>query len=217
MNSGLCLRSIPFHKRFRNKPQSLRCDLRIPYFWLPRFSLIYSLGTDRTEKNTSNGSPIVACMSVAALKWWLLGHYLATAVFLEPFPSNVCLCWLHNSGFQQTCHKLYLIFQIKNFPKFPLLHLLLNRSLDIPSIHLYSLSTSVWDPPLWSILVPLHFMKCILHAWKYTRVCNHIMKLEEMTLPCGIIPDIFRKACVIEGALIHKTEWKPLPKELQRM
>jgi hypothetical protein len=30
-------------------------------------------------------------------------HCLATGVFTEPFPSNDCLCWLHKSGFQQTC------------------------------------------------------------------------------------------------------------------
>jgi hypothetical protein len=27
-------------------------------------------------------------------------HCLAVGMFAEPFPSNGCLCWLHNSGFQ---------------------------------------------------------------------------------------------------------------------
>jgi hypothetical protein len=31
-----------------------------------------------------------------------------TGLFTEPFPSNGCLGWLHNSGFQQTCHNSLL-------------------------------------------------------------------------------------------------------------
>jgi hypothetical protein len=44
------------------------------------------------------------CMSVAVITWRLLSHCLAVGIFAELFPSNSCLCWLHNSGFQQTCH-----------------------------------------------------------------------------------------------------------------
>jgi hypothetical protein len=33
---------------------------------------------------------------------------LATDKFAELFPSNICLCWLHNSGFRQTYHNIYI-------------------------------------------------------------------------------------------------------------
>jgi hypothetical protein len=48
--------------------------------------------TDRTENTAFNSSFTAACASVA------------TGVFADPFPSNGCLCWLHKSIFQQTCH-----------------------------------------------------------------------------------------------------------------
>jgi hypothetical protein len=51
---------------------------------------------------------IVACVFVAAITWRLLSHCLATGAFTEPFPSNRCLCWLHNCGFQQTCHNIHI-------------------------------------------------------------------------------------------------------------
>jgi hypothetical protein len=64
-------------------------------------SSLYSLGKDRTENTTSSISSIVACVSVAAIMWRLLSHFLATGVFTtEPFLSNGCLWWPHNSGFQ---------------------------------------------------------------------------------------------------------------------
>jgi hypothetical protein len=28
-------------------------------------------------------------------------------VFVEPLPTNGCLCWFHNSGFQQTCYSIF--------------------------------------------------------------------------------------------------------------
>jgi hypothetical protein len=31
---------------------------------------------------------------------------LATNVLSDPLPSNGCLCWLHSSVFQQTCHNI---------------------------------------------------------------------------------------------------------------
>jgi hypothetical protein len=43
-------------------------------------------------------------VSVTAILWRLLSHYLASGVFTETFPSNGCLYWLDNSYFGQTCH-----------------------------------------------------------------------------------------------------------------
>jgi hypothetical protein len=40
MKSGWHLWFIPFHKRFRNRPQSSRCDLTVPYFCFPPFECI---------------------------------------------------------------------------------------------------------------------------------------------------------------------------------
>jgi hypothetical protein len=40
MNSGWYLWSIPFHKRFWNRPQNLRCDLTVPYFCFPPFECL---------------------------------------------------------------------------------------------------------------------------------------------------------------------------------
>jgi hypothetical protein len=62
------------------------------------------LGTDHTENIISNSSTIVAWMPVATITWWLLSCCLTTAMFLEPFHNNGCLCWLHNSCFEQICH-----------------------------------------------------------------------------------------------------------------
>jgi hypothetical protein len=47
----------------------------------------------------SDGSGIVACLRNCRLE---------TGVFAKPFHSNGCLCWLHNSGFQQTYHSTLL-------------------------------------------------------------------------------------------------------------
>jgi hypothetical protein len=69
--------------------------------------LLYRLGMDHTENNASNSSSIVAYMSAATIMWWLLSHWLTTGVFTEPSSSNGCLCWLHNSRFQQTCHNIF--------------------------------------------------------------------------------------------------------------
>jgi hypothetical protein len=38
------------------------------------------------------------------LRHYLFCHCLATGVFAQPFASNGCHCWLHNSDFQQICH-----------------------------------------------------------------------------------------------------------------
>jgi hypothetical protein len=67
----------------------------------------WSLDTDRTENTTSNSS-IVACVSVVKITWRLLRHCLSWGVFANPFLSNGYFCWLQNSGFQQTCHNIYV-------------------------------------------------------------------------------------------------------------
>jgi hypothetical protein len=66
-----------------------------------------AIAADCIENITSNSSSIVAYVSVAAFTWCLLSHCLAAGVLAEPFPTNGCLCWLHNSGFQQTCPQYY--------------------------------------------------------------------------------------------------------------
>jgi hypothetical protein len=39
-NSDWCIWSIPFHGRFRNRPQRLRCDFTVPYFCFPPFECL---------------------------------------------------------------------------------------------------------------------------------------------------------------------------------
>jgi hypothetical protein len=44
--------SIPFHKRFQNRPQSLTCDLTVPYICFPPFeclSTCHSSGVLETQ------------------------------------------------------------------------------------------------------------------------------------------------------------------------
>jgi hypothetical protein len=65
----------------------------------------YSLGTDHRKHSFRQFSYCCVCK----LGWghvMLLSHCLVTGVLEELFPSNGCLCWLHNSGFQQTCHNM---------------------------------------------------------------------------------------------------------------
>jgi hypothetical protein len=69
--------------------------------------LSYSFGTDPTGITAFNSYSVVTCVSGVVFTWLLLSHCLATGVFTEPFPSSGCLSWLHNSGFQQTCHNIY--------------------------------------------------------------------------------------------------------------
>jgi hypothetical protein len=71
------------------------------------WSSLYSLRMDCTENTASNRSSVVACVSVVVFSWWLLSHCLARGVFMEPCPINSCLCWLHSTGFQQTCHCMF--------------------------------------------------------------------------------------------------------------
>jgi hypothetical protein len=67
---------------------------------------------DHIENIASNYSSVVAFISMAAVTWHLLSHCLATGMFAEPFSSNSCLCYLHNSGFQQRCHIIILLYWI---------------------------------------------------------------------------------------------------------
>jgi hypothetical protein len=64
----------------------------------------YNLSKDHTKNAASNNSSTVACMSLVTIMWRLLSHCPAMGVLTEPFPSNGCLCWFQNSGFQQTRH-----------------------------------------------------------------------------------------------------------------
>jgi hypothetical protein len=62
--------------------------------------LVVSMVTNRIENTASKSSSIVTCVSVAAVTWFSC----CAKDFTEPLPSNGRLFWLHNSGFEQTCH-----------------------------------------------------------------------------------------------------------------
>jgi hypothetical protein len=66
----------------------------------------FCLGTNRTENTASNSSSIVASVSAAAITYPLLSPCLSTAALAKPLPSNGCLCWLPNSGFQEAYHSI---------------------------------------------------------------------------------------------------------------
>jgi hypothetical protein len=78
--------------------------IRWRYSTPPLFrSPVYRLGTDRIENTTSNSS-IVACVSVAAIRWFgCRGN-----VFTQPLRCNARLLWLHYSGFEPSCHNVYI-------------------------------------------------------------------------------------------------------------
>jgi hypothetical protein len=67
---------------------------------------------DHIENFASNSSSVVVFISMAAVTWHLLSHCLAMGVFAEPYSSNSWLCYLHNSGFQQRCHMVTLLYWI---------------------------------------------------------------------------------------------------------
>jgi hypothetical protein len=69
-------------------------------------SSLYSLRTNRTENTAPDSS--IAYVSVAAVTWHLLSHYLATGLFAEPFPSNGCRCWLTILSFSRHATVWYL-------------------------------------------------------------------------------------------------------------
>jgi microsomal dipeptidase-like Zn-dependent dipeptidase len=67
----------------------------------------YRLRTDRTENTAS---------TAILLFYVCCDHCLATGVSAEPFASNGYFCWLHNSGFRQTCHNTnFLPFFLSSF------------------------------------------------------------------------------------------------------
>jgi hypothetical protein len=72
-----------------------------------------STGKDHKENTAYNSHSILVYVSAAATTWRLMGRCVATDVSAEPFLINSCLCWLHNSGFQQTCHKTYTDLLLK--------------------------------------------------------------------------------------------------------
>jgi hypothetical protein len=65
-------------------------------------------------------------VSVAAIMWRLVSHSLATGVFAASFPSNGCLCWLQDPGFQQTCHSINSLGEVIEINR----HLKLNTGLN---------------------------------------------------------------------------------------
>jgi hypothetical protein len=68
-------------------------------------SSLYILGTNRKENTASTSPSIVARVPIAAIIWRLLNHCLTTGLSAA-VTHNGYLCWLHNSGFQQTCHNI---------------------------------------------------------------------------------------------------------------
>jgi hypothetical protein len=65
MNSGWWLWSIHFHKRFRNRPQSLRCDLTVPYFCFPPFKCL----------STSHSSDVFGDPVNCRFTCWILSYF----------------------------------------------------------------------------------------------------------------------------------------------
>jgi superfamily II DNA helicase RecQ len=61
------------------------------------------------RKHRLRGSSVMVSSLVAAGTMYCASRWLAMDVFTEPFPSNGCLCWFYNSGFQQTCHNMYKV------------------------------------------------------------------------------------------------------------
>jgi hypothetical protein len=59
------------------------------------------------RKRSFQRSSIIWCLAALAITWQLLPRRLATGVFIEPFPSNCCLCWLHSLDFRQICHNIH--------------------------------------------------------------------------------------------------------------
>jgi hypothetical protein len=66
----------------------------------------YIASVQTTHKALLPTALLLLRVFVAAFMWWLLSHRPAKGTFMEPFHSNSCLCWHHNSGFQQTCHNI---------------------------------------------------------------------------------------------------------------
>jgi hypothetical protein len=58
------------------------------------------------RKTASSRYSIVICINIADTMWYVPNNCLTTAMLADLFHRNSCLCWLHNSGCQQTCHSM---------------------------------------------------------------------------------------------------------------
>jgi hypothetical protein len=61
------------------------------------WSLLYSLGMERTENTASNHSSVIALASVVAHHATATEPLPSNGHVCRAFPSNSCLCWLHSS------------------------------------------------------------------------------------------------------------------------
>jgi hypothetical protein len=66
-----------------------------------------SIASARSARRTPLPAALLFYVRVAPITWHITSRRLAMGVFTEPFPNNSCLCWLHNSGFHQTCHNIF--------------------------------------------------------------------------------------------------------------
>jgi hypothetical protein len=70
-------------------------------------SIVASLSAwRRTAWKTPRPQLSYCCVTSPLAETLSLRHCPGTGVSAEPFPSNGRPCWLHNSGFQQTCYNM---------------------------------------------------------------------------------------------------------------
>lgn len=79
--------SIPFHKGFRSRPQSLRCDVTVPFFCFPQFECL-SMG----HSSDDFGDPTNCCFT-----FWIPGYFSvsSTPIYIlahSPDKVNRYLC-----------------------------------------------------------------------------------------------------------------------------
>jgi hypothetical protein len=90
------------------------------------FFMVFMLSPNRFTSSpwaTSFQQLFYCCMSVCCDN-----HMMAT----EPQPSNSCLCWLHNSGFHQSCHSILQIHPHQPLPELCSHHHPSNKHAYIP-------------------------------------------------------------------------------------
>jgi hypothetical protein len=93
---------------------SLRFETSL--FFAPGFVQTASpyIASARTAQKTASTTVLLLWRDVTTvMDRCLLHHRLATVMFAEPFASKGCLCWLQNSGVQQTCHNTSVKFSYK--------------------------------------------------------------------------------------------------------
>jgi hypothetical protein len=97
------------------------------------WSSLYNFSMDPTKNTSANSSSVVAwhsCWHGLHREYYFqqlfcyvcvcCGHSLGKGMFAAPFPSNSCLCWLHISGFQQTCHNIMKgMLLLSNYSNWP--------------------------------------------------------------------------------------------------